>query len=202
MTLRPCLGLAAALLLAGCSKPAEVRFALFGHTPYTSLMPDHRSVEYNCPTCGRDVAYKSDKCGNKNCEQELTWPDKVTCRYCDGTGVCDACRKYERTEGPNKGKCPFCDEEGVTPQNTACANCNQKLMCPSCKGSVKCDMCGGSGEYTLPAGAEELPGGSRVSARDPSAPEPAAAEPPAADPPADAPPAEPPADAPPADPPK
>ena len=194
MMLRPFLGLAAALLLAGCSKPAEVRFALFGHTPYTSLTPDRRSVEFNCPACGRRVDYQAKKCANPNCAQELTWPKDVACRYCDGTGVCDACRKYERTEGADKGKCPFCDAEGVTPKNTACANCNQSHKCPACKGTGKCDMCGGEGRYTLPATEQELPGGSRVAARDPSAPAPAAPEPAAPEPPA--------ADAPPADPPK
>src|SRR5882672_3900580 len=141
---------ASILFLAACGigKPeGEVRFT--GFAPVTSKDKDVREVRTLCPNCGDPIAVDTNRCPNKKCKTDMSWPKDYRCPSCKGSGRCSACVLMEQ-EG-SKGDCYNCKGQGVliyAGQSPECPNCKGSKKCPICKGSAKCDYCEGTGKVS------------------------------------------------------
>lgn len=137
-------------LAAGCGKPRDASISLKGETPTFGAkkyrdsdghIPDPRKIEYKCPSCGKEVPFKIQRC--KRCERDIAWPKSIFCSFCNGLGRCPACLTTEN------GKCRSCKGEKFTEYGGDCANCKGSGTCPICHGSAKCDACEGTGRIEL-----------------------------------------------------
>lgn len=147
MKLKHATVLAAVALLAACGvgkQEGDVRFV--GFAPVTSREKDIRTVETRCPGCGDPIAVDTNRCSNKKCKTDMTWPKEYRCPSCQGTGRCAACTAMEQ-----RGECYNCRGQGVliyAGKSPNCPNCNGSKQCPICKGSQKCDYCNGEGRIS------------------------------------------------------
>lgn len=113
-----------------------------------------RSVVFPCPACGKNIPDANlPKC--PACGESVTWPIKVRCEFCSGTGNCLVCK--------GTGKCRCAQNPGQMGVMPGCNLCNNSRKCQACGGLGKCKFCE-SGSYFL--------GQSKSSSRPPPEPPP------------------------------
>lgn len=100
--------------------------------------------------CRNEIIYGGNK---KYCKlYKFQWPEKVTCPFCSGSGICDTCKYLEQEQ--EQGKCFNCRGLGYIQSAEECPNCKGPDgigtgKCPICKGSTKCDYCDGVGALDI-----------------------------------------------------
>ena len=138
--------LPALALLAACGGPQDGLVSFYGVTPNTAIdqQNETRKVALACPKCKGPVSMDDETCpkGPKLCETQIQWKDKYDCRYCEGSGKCQACFNMEQ----QAGNCYNCAGSGYRVyigKTVDCPNCKSTGKCPVCEGKNECDKCYG-----------------------------------------------------------
>ena len=120
--------------------------------------PDEdRYVTVRCSACSTPVAPGAGTCPYRDCLEELAWESSYDCRWCKGTGKCQACELFEQVDG----KCYNCEGRGYLAylgKTKDCPNCQGKKGCPTCGGSEKCDICNGDAKVGMDVIGERVRG--------------------------------------------
>ena len=136
---------AALAALAACGSGRPDGLVIFRGTPPTTALAkakDNRTLKTYCPGCKAEIAFGTERCGDKRCQTQIQWKNKYPCWNCTGTGQCMAFVHM----GQADGMCFNCKGSGILTfkgKTPDCPNCAGKKVCPVCEKSQKCDLCKG-----------------------------------------------------------